>query len=201
MRGHAEVEVVGLLTTVNTRFARVAMHGVREEVLEAQARAAGLELWKVPIPHPCSNEVYERAMAEVVARAKARGIRDFVFGDLFLQDIREYRERNLAAAGARGHWPIWRRDTDRLAREMVAGGLRATVVCLDPRKMPRGFAGRTFDEEFLRDLPEGVDPCGENGEFHTVVWAGPMFRAPLRVRVGETVEHDGFVFTDVFVVA
>lgn len=191
-----ELEVVGLLTTVTQSFGRVSMHGVREALVEQQAEAIGVPLWKVPIPSPCPNEVYERAMGETLARLAREGVREIVFGDLFLQDIREYRESRLASTGIRPVFPLWKRDTRQLAHEMVRAGLKASVVCLDPRKLSREFAGRPFDERFLRDLPSSVDPCGENGEFHTFVWAGPMFARSIAVEVGATVEREGFVFTD-----
>jgi uncharacterized protein (TIGR00290 family) len=193
----AGIEVAGVLTTVNALYDRVAMHGVRDALLDRQIAALGVPAIKVPIPSPCPNEVYEARMEEACARIKARGVRHIVFGDLFLEDIRAYRVEKLAAAGMEPLFPLWGRDTAVLAREMIASGLAAHVVCLDPRKLPRRFAGRLFDEAFLDDLPEGVDPCGENGEFHTVVTAGPMFAAPIAVSVGETVERDGFVFTDI----
>ena len=196
VRRTGALNVVRLLTTVTDPFDRVSMHGVREAVLEAQADALGLPLEKVRIPHPCPNSVYERAMAEVMARAAADGVRHIVFGDLFLEEIRAYREEKLRAAGFEAVFPLWGRPTDRLARAMIAAGLRAYVCCLDPRKMPRELAGRAFDEALLAELPESVDPCGERGEFHTCVVALPDFQVPVEVRIGETVERDGFVFTD-----
>ena len=197
MRQRGEFEVVGLLTTINRAFGRVAMHAVREEIVEAQAAAAGLPLWKVEIPYPCPNEVYEARMAEAMARAMAAGIETIAFGDLFLEDIRAYREKNLAAVGIRGHFPVWGFETKALAREMTAAGLRAHITAVDPRQLDGAFAGRTFDGDFLDDLPAGVDPCGERGEFHTLTYAGPMFSAPLTIIPGEVVERDGFVFADV----
>ena len=190
-------EIVGLLTTVNEKYDRVAMHGVRRALLERQIAALGLPAIIVPIPSPCSNEIYEARMAETCATIKAEGVDHILFGDLFLQDIRAYREKNLAAVQMTPIFPLWDRDTGPLARDMIAAGLVAHIVCLDPKKLDPGFAGRRFDESFLADLPPGVDPCGENGEFHTVVTAGPMFRAPIDVRVGEVVTRDGFVFADV----
>jgi uncharacterized protein (TIGR00290 family) len=195
-RRRGEVEVVGLITTVTAAFGRISMHGVREELLERQARAVGLPCRKIEIPYPCPNEVYERAMARVIDEAKAAGVRRIVFGDLFLEDIRAYREQRLAPTGIAAMFPLWRRDTARLAREMIAAGIRATLVCIDPKKLDTSFAGRTFDSELLWDLPAGVDPCGENGEFHTFVTEGPMFREPVRVVPGPVVERDGFVFAD-----
>ncbi len=196
-RQQGEVEVVGLLTTVTAPYQRVSMHAVRDDVLAAQAEAAGLPLRRVPIPAPCSDEEYAAAMREAVADATAQGVTRMVFGDLFLEDVRAYREQQLAGTGIAPLFPLWGRPTAELAREMIAGGLVAYVTCLDPKTMPRELAGRRFDEEFLQSLPEGVDPCAENGEFHTCVVAGPMFRHPIPVRVGETVEREGFVFTDV----
>src|SRR5689334_12125317 len=191
------VEIAGVLTTLNEVYDRVAMHGVRAELLDHQVAALGVPAIKVPIPSPCPNEIYEAKMDAACAEIRARGIRHIVFGDLFLEDIRAYRVEKLAAAGMEPIFPLWQRPTAQLARDMIASGLVAHITCLDPRKLPRAFAGRTFDESFLRDLPPGVDPCGENGEFHTVVTAGPMFTAPIPIRIGETVERDGFVFTDV----
>ena len=193
------IEVVGLLTTVTEPFDRVSMHGVRVELLEAQAAAVGLPLLKVPIPAPCPNEVYERAMSEALEQARRKNITHMLFGDLFLEDIRAYRERQLDGTGIEPSFPLWQRPTRELAEEMIDGGLLAYVTCLDPRKLPRELAGRRFDRTFLSQLPEGIDPCAENGEFHTCVTAGPMFREPLATSVGEVVERDGFVFADLLV--
>jgi uncharacterized protein (TIGR00290 family) len=193
----AGIEIAGVLTTINQTYDRVAMHGVRNALLDRQIAALGVPAIKVPIPSPCPNEIYEARMAEACAAIKADGIDHIVFGDLFLEDIRAYRVQKLTAVGMEPIFPLWRRDTAQLAGEMIASGLLARVACLDPKKMPRSFGGRTFDESFLRDLPNGIDPCGENGEFHTVVTAGPMFAAPIPVTCGETVERDGFVFTDI----
>jgi uncharacterized protein (TIGR00290 family) len=190
------VEVAGLLTTVNETFGRVAMHAVREVLLERQAEAAGLPLWKVPIPHLCSNEEYERAMTGAMERARSEGITAIAFGDLFLADIRAYREKQLAGTGIEPLFPIWGLPTDALAREMVAAGLRARITCIDPRQMPRHFAGRVFDGDLLDALPEDVDACGERGEFHTFCYAGPMFRERIEVALGEITERDGFLFAD-----
>ena len=190
-------EIAGVLTTVNQVYDRVAMHGVRVGLLDRQIEALGVTAIKVPIPSPCPNEIYEARMAEACARIKALGIRHIVFGDLYLEDIRAYRIEKLAAAGMEPIFPLWQRDTAGLAREMIASGLSARIACLDPRKLDRSFAGRRFDADLLRDLPDGIDPCGENGEFHTVVTAGPMFAREIAVRIGETVEREGFVFTDV----
>jgi uncharacterized protein (TIGR00290 family) len=189
-------QVAALFTTVNAAFDRVAMHAVRRRLVEAQAKAAGLELHLIEIPHPCPNADYERIMGAFVARAQADGVAAMAFGDLFLADIRAYRERQLAGTGIQPWFPLWGRDTRTLAHEMIDGGLEAHVTCVDPAKLDRAFAGRAFDRAFLADLPDGVDPCGENGEFHTFVSAGPMLRAPIAVRSGVITERDGFVFAD-----
>jgi uncharacterized protein (TIGR00290 family) len=190
-------DVVGVLTTVNEVYDRVAMHGVHDSVLDRQIEELGLPVIKVPLPSPCPNDVYEARMAEATARIKSQGVRHVIFGDLFLEDIRAYRDQKLSAAGMEAIYPLWQRDTRILADEMIASGLVAHIVCLDPRRIDRTFAGRCFNRDLLRELPPDVDPCGENGEFHTVVSAGPMFKAAIPVTVGETVERDGFVFTDV----
>lgn len=197
LRQQAEYEVVGLLTTLNAAFDRVAMHSTRRAVLDAQAGAAGLALHTVPLPWPCSNEQYEAAMRGACDAARAAGVEFIAFGDLFLEDVRRYREDKLRGSGLTPVFPIWGLDTDRLAREMIDAGLRARIVCVDPRKLSREFAGRDFDAGFLRDLPAGTDPCGENGEFHSVVYGGPMFREAIPIESGEIVERDGFVFADV----
>jgi len=196
VRQRGEFEVVSLLTTVNRTHRRVAMHAVRESLLEMQAAAAGLPLVKVPIPAPCPNEIYERAMREALERARAEGVRHVIFGDLFLEDIRAYREKQLAACGMTPVFPLWRRDTRALAAEMLAGGLSAYLTCVDPRKLAREFAGRRFDAELLAALPPEVDPCGENGEFHTFANAGPMFRETISIEAGDIMEREGFVFAD-----
>jgi len=196
LRMRREVEVVGLLTTVNEAHARVAMHAVRVELLETQSKAIGLPLWPVAIPSPCSNAEYETAMAGAIERAKAEGITVMAFGDLFLEDIRRYREERLAGSGIEPNFPIWGLATDKLAREMINGGLRARVTCVDPRQLPKSFAAREFDGEFLADLPSTADPCGERGEFHTFAYDGPMFHYPVAVQTGEVVERDGFIFAD-----
>jgi uncharacterized protein (TIGR00290 family) len=190
-------DIRGLLTTLNSAFDRVAMHSTRRALLEAQARAAGLPLRTVPLPWPCSNEQYEARMQEACASAVASHVEGFAFGDLFLEDVRRYREEHLAGTGLQPVFPLWGIDTLRLAEEMIDNGLRARLVCVDPAKLPPEFAGREFDRALLRDLPPGVDPCGENGEFHTCVYAGPMFREPIPIEAGEVVERDGFVFADV----
>jgi uncharacterized protein (TIGR00290 family) len=196
VRAAGALDVAGLLTTVTAGYERVSMHGVREEVLDLQAEAAGLPCRKVRIPPGCVNADYEQAMGRSVAQARADGVTHIVFGDLFLGNVRAYRERMLTGSGIEPVFPLWGLDTGALARRMLADGLRAVLVCVDPRRLPASFAGRTFDETLLADLPEGVDPCGENGEFHTCVTAGPMFRHPLDLRSGAVVTRDGFVFAD-----
>lgn len=196
LRRGAAVEVTALFTTVNAAFDRVAMHAVRRTLVEAQAQAAGLDLHVIEIPYPCPNADYERIMGGFVAKARAQGVDAMAFGDLFLADIRAYRERQLAGTGITPLFPLWGRDTRALAEEMIGGGLVTHVTCVDPRKLDRTFAGRVFDAAFLADLPDGIDPCGENGEFHTLVSAGPMFREAIPVRRGEVVDRDGFVFAD-----
>jgi len=195
-RRAGEIDIVGLLTTVTSNFGRVSMHGVREAVLDAQARAVGLPLLKVEIPFPCPNETYERAMAAAVANLRRQNVTRMVFGDLFLEDVRAYREERLRGTGIEPVFPLWGRPTGALAREMIDAGLDTRLVALDPRKLSREFAGRRFDRRLLDELPADVDPCGERGEFHTCVVAGPMFASPLPVVPGEVVERDGFVFAD-----
>lgn len=197
VRRQNTVDVRALLTTVNTEHQRVAMHAVRESLLRAQAESIGLPLVTVPIPSPCPNAVYEEAMDRAIERARQEGITHMVFGDLFLEDIRKYREDKLAGSGIQPLFPLWGLDTQQLARDMLQGGLRAYLTCVDPKKLDSTFAGRQFDAQFLSDLPENIDPCGENGEFHTFVYAGPMFREPLEVERGITLERDGFLFSDV----
>jgi len=196
LRQDPNVEIVGLLTTLNAEFQRVAMHGTRRAVLEAQAQAAGLPLWIVPLPWPCSNADYEQRMAEVCDRAIAEKIDAMAFGDLFLEDVRAYRERQLKPTGIEPLFPLWKLPTAELARTMLAGGLRARVTCIDPGKIPASFAGREFGAAFLADLPPETDPCAERGEFHTCVYAGPMFSGPIPLECGEIVHRDGFVFAD-----
>jgi uncharacterized protein (TIGR00290 family) len=196
LRRDPEIEIYALITTINEAADRVAMHAVRRELLEQQAAAAGFPLWPVALPWPCSNEQYESIMREVCARAVAERVQGIAFGDLFLADVRAYRERQLRSTGLEPVFPLWKIPTDRLAAEMIAGGLRARVTCVDPRTLPREFAARDFDAAFLSDLPAAVDPCGENGEFHTFAYAGPMFAKPIEVVPGEIVERDGFVFAD-----
>ena len=189
--------VGGLLTTTNEAFDRVAMHAVRRELLQAQADAAGLPLHVVPLPWPCSNEQYEAIMKTAVAGFVGDGYTHAAFGDLFLEDVRQYRVDKLAGSGLEPLFPIWKtKTTHDLAREMVDAGLKARLTCIDPRKLDRSFAGRTFDQELLNDLPPGIDPCGENGEFHSFAFDGPMFTEALNVQTGDVVDRDGFVFAD-----
>jgi uncharacterized protein (TIGR00290 family) len=197
LRQDPRFEVVGLATTVNSAFNRVAMHAVRVELLRAQAEAAGLRLYEIPIPWPCANTDYERIMTGFVQQLKQDGVHDMAFGDLFLDDIRAYRERQLAGTGITPHFPLWSEPTARLARRMIDGGLKAVLTCVDPKRLAREFCGREFNADFLAALPGKVDPCGEHGEFHSFAFAGPMFRQPLDIAIGETVERDGFVFTDI----
>jgi len=199
LRQRGDVEIGALLTTVNASAQRVAMHGVRVEVLEAQAAAIGAPLWIVPIPYPCANDVYERAMAEAVSRAVREVFTHAAFGDLFLADIRTYREERLAGSGLTPLFPIFDSGpgyTQRLARTMVAAGVRARITCVNPTVLDRRFAGREFDASLLDELPASVDPCAERGEFHTCAYDGPMFSAPVPIATGITVERDGYVFTD-----
>jgi uncharacterized protein (TIGR00290 family) len=196
LRQDPRYEVVGLLTTVNCHFDRVAMHGTRRDVLEAQARALELPLHIVPLPWPCSNADYEAAMHVALEAAVADGVQAIAFGDLFLEDVRRYREEMLQNTGLTPLFPLWGLETRALLAKMIDAGLQARVVCVDPAKLPRSFAGRLLDAEFLRDLPAGVDPCAENGEFHSCAFGGPMFREPIHVIGGEIVERDGFVFAD-----
>jgi len=196
LRQRGECEVVGLLTTFNEVADRVAMHAVRRELVERQAAAAGLPLWAVPLPWPCSNEEYESRMAETCAKAIAEGIVGVAFGDLFLEDVRDYRIKQMKGTGLEPIFPLWGLPTRALAKEMIAGGTRAKLTYVDTEKLDRSFVGREFDEALLADLPEEVDPCGEHGEFHSFVYAGPMFNAALPISVGETVVGDQFVFAD-----
>jgi uncharacterized protein (TIGR00290 family) len=189
-------EIAALLTTINQDANRVAMHAVRTEILDEQARALGLPLWQIPIPASCPNEVYERAMAQAVGRAVAEGFTHVAFGDLFLEDVRRYREERLAGTGLTPIFPLFGSDTAALARTMIASGVRARITCLDPRHLDRSFIGREFDADLLRDLPDSVDPCAERGEFHTCAYDGPMFAHPIPVETGIVVERDGFVFCD-----
>jgi uncharacterized protein (TIGR00290 family) len=196
LRARPDVEIGALLTTINADAQRVAMHAVRVGLVQAQAEALDLPLWQVPIPSPCPNEVYERAMADAVRRAVAEGFTHVAFGDLFLEDIRRYREERLAGTGLTPLFPLFGADTPALAAAMIASGLRARVTCVNPRVLDRRFAGRDFDAGFVAELPPSVDPCGERGEFHTFAYDGPMFRRRIAIESGIVVERDGFVFAD-----
>jgi uncharacterized protein (TIGR00290 family) len=196
LRQDPRYKVVALLTTINEQFRRVAIHGFREELLDLQADAAGLPLWKVDLPFPCCNEDYESRMAAVCARAAAEGLHGIAFGDLFLEDIRAYRIAKLAGTGLEPIFPVWGIPTDSLARQMIAGGLKAHLTCVDPRSLSPSFAGRTFDAALLADLPTSVDPCGERGEFHTFAFAGPMFTRTVPVIPAHTVERDNFIYAE-----
>ena len=196
VRQLGELEVVGLLTTLTDPFARVSMHAVREELLDRQAASLGLPCQKVRIPWPCPNQRYEEEMGHALTRARTEGVECIVFGDLFLADVRAYREAKLAGTGISPFFPLFGRDTAKLAREMIDGGLKAFLTCLDPRHLRAELAGRAYDKALLEELGPGVDPCGENGEFHSFVWDGPMFRTEVRVSPGEVVLREGFVFAD-----
>ena len=196
LRSRHHIDVGALLTTINEPAERVAMHAVRLELLHAQADALGVPLWQVPIPSPCSNDAYERAMSVAVGRAVDQGFTHIAFADLFLEDVRRYREERLAGSGLTPIFPLFGADTSALAREMIDAGLRARITCVDPRAIDRHFAGRDFDASLLAELPASVDPCGERGEFHTFAYKGPMFAHEIPIETGITVERDGFVFTD-----
>ena len=198
LRSRGQGEVAGLLTSINETAGRVSMHGVREEILRAQADAAALPLFTIPLPWPCSNEIYEVRLGAAVARAVAEGFTHVAFGDLFLEDVRSYREERLRGTGLTPLFPLWGSPTAALAREMIAGGLRARIATLDPRVMPRELIGAEFDEALLARLPPNVDPCAERGEFHTCAVAGPMFRTAIDLTPGEVVEREGFVYGDLF---
>lgn len=196
LRQSPDIEVVALITTFNSAADRVAMHAVRRRLVEAQAERARLPLWPVELAWPCSNADYEELMGAVLRRSVAENISAVAFGDLFLRDIREYREKQLSGTGLEPLFPVWGLPTRELARDMIERGVRAKITCVDPGKLDRSFAGRTFDAALLDDLPASVDPCGENGEFHTFVFDAPVFTSPIEVRTGEIVERDGFVFAD-----
>jgi uncharacterized protein (TIGR00290 family) len=196
LRRQSGVEVAGLLTIINEQFDRVAMHAVRTELLRRQAESVGLPLLLVSLPFQCGNDVYEERMRAAIDAAQANGIEGIAFGDLFLADVRQYRERMMEGTGIMPLFPLWGRPTAELAREMTAGGLRAQITCVDPRCLPAGLAGREYNDDFLMALPDGVDPCGENGEFHSFAFDGPMFNRPVEFAIGETVQRDGFIFTD-----
>jgi uncharacterized protein (TIGR00290 family) len=197
LRRELAIEPLALLTTVTDAFGRISMHGVRRELLHAQARAAAIPVLEVEIPPACSNDVYEQRMAQALATGEVATSEEVAFGDLFLEDIRSYREQRLAELGKRALFPLWGRDTRALARAFIDAGFEAVLVCVDPRQLDPSFAGRPYDERLLRELPAAVDPCGENGEFHTFVHAGPIFTEPIPVEVGEVQLRDGFAFCDV----
>jgi uncharacterized protein (TIGR00290 family) len=196
LRQQPDIQVVALLTTFNAEADRVAMHAVRRALVEAQAERTGIQLWAVELPWPCSNSEYEDRMRAVCQRATAAGITAIAFGDLFLQDVRDYRIRQLQGSGLEPLFPLWQIPTPQLSREMIAAGVKAKLTCVDPSKLERSFAGQDYDSRLLQTLPAGIDPCGENGEFHTFVYDAPIFSSPIAVRSGEVVEHDGFVFAD-----
>jgi uncharacterized protein (TIGR00290 family) len=199
LRQRSDVALVGLLTTFNEAADRVAMHAVRRSLVHAQAMAAGLPLWSIQLPWPCSNDVYEARMRDAIERAGKSGVTHFAFGDLFLEDVRAYRVRQLTGTGIDPLFPIWtnERKTPRLARRMLESGLSAVLTCVDPKQLDPRFVGRRFDEDLLAELPSAVDPCGERGEFHTYCCAGPMFANPIAIAVGESSLRDGFWFADV----
>lgn len=196
LRQHGDYEIAGLLTSLNAVFDRVSMHGTRRSVLEAQAKAAELPLWIVPLPWPCSNEIYERRMRDVCTRAVGERVDAIAFGDLFLADIRTYREFQLNGTGLQPLFPLWELPTAPLAHDMIAGGLCAKLTCVDTKQLQQSFVGREFDAGLLRDLPPETDPCGEHGEFHTCVYAGPMFNRPVSLEAGDVVNRDGFAYAD-----
>lgn len=196
LRRNPDMEVMGLFCTINREFERVAMHAVRAELVRRQAQNAGLPVQFIPIPHPCSDREYGAIMKNFVGQVKKLGIECFAFGDIFLEDIRRYRETNLAASGIAPLFPLWGMPTAKLSQEMVGGGLRAITTCVDPKHLSAEFAGQEYNESFLQRLPADVDPCGENGEFHTFAYAGPMFQKPVKAAAGETVARAGFIFTD-----
>jgi uncharacterized protein (TIGR00290 family) len=196
LRQRPDIQVVALLTTLNSEANRVAMHAVRRELVEAQAERVGIPLWAVELPWPCSNLDYEQRMRTVCQRAIAEGVTAVAFGDLFLQDVRDYRVRQLQGTGLEPLFPLWQIPTEQLGRDMIAAGVKAKITCVDPAKLAKSFAGREYDLELLRALPTGIDPCGENGEFHTFVCDAPVFSSPIQVQAGVVIERDGFVFAD-----
>lgn len=200
LRQDAGIELAALLTTFNGAADRVAMHAVRRELVEAQAQRMGLPLWSINLPWPCSNAVYEELMRGMCRRAVEGGITAVAFGDLFLQDIRDYRERQMDGSGLQPLFPVWQIPTGELALELIGSGVRAKVTCIDLAKLDASYAGREYDGDFLNSLPAGIDPCGENGEFHTFVYDAPIFSSAIPVEVGETIRHDGFVFADLLAV-
>jgi len=196
LRRKPDVEVVGLFCTINQEFERVVMHAVRIELIKQQAQNIDLPIQLIPIPHPCGDNVYGTIMKNFVEQAKQRGIECFAFGDIFLEDVRGYREANLADTGITPIFPLWGMPTKKLSVEMVSGGLRAIITCVDPKHLSTDFAGQEYGESFLERIPANVDPCGENGEFHSFAFAGPMFKKPVNIAIGETVARSGFIFTD-----
>ncbi len=199
LRGASGIQIAGLFTTVDAEDGSVAVHAVRRSLLDAQTQATGLPLYTVPVPARCPNAIYEAAMAGFVEGAMRDGVTQLAFGDLFLEDIRRYRERQFSGSGLELLFPLWGEPTRALAAEMVAGGLRARIVCVDLAQAPREWAGKTYDPEFVAGIPEGIDPCGERGEFHTFAFAGPMFHGSLATRVAGTAERDGFIYADVVI--
>ena len=197
LRQRSDLEIAGLVTTMNQLYQRVAIHAVRLELLQRQAESVGLPLHVIDLPYPCSNSQYEAAMKKFIEQSRQQGIECMAFGDLFLADIKEYRQAKLSGTGITPLFPIWLKPTGDLAREMISSGLRAVVTCVDPKQLPVSFAGREFNEEFLLNLPEQVDPCGELGEFHTFAFDGPMFSKPVNIEVGEITEREGFIYADV----
>lgn len=196
LRRQSDIDVVRLFSTVNQKFERVAMHAVRNELLQQQAESVGLPIQVIPIPDPCSNAEYENIMGEFIEQAKEQRIDCIAFGDLYLEDIRKYREEKLGGTGITPIFPLWGKDTEALSKEMLECGLRAIITCIDPRNMPADLAGKEYNASFLEQIPAGVDPCGENGEFHSFAFDGPMFKSAVNILVGETVSRDGFIFTD-----
>ncbi len=197
LQQNPEIDLVGLFCTVNKKFDRIAMHGVRVELLQKQARSIGLPLDIIEIPYPCSNAEYEKIMGQFVKTAINNNIEHFAFGDLFLEDVRSYREEKLKGSGIKPVFPVWGIPTDKLLREMISGGLRTVITCIDPRQISEEFVGRELDENFLCSLPKEVDPCGENGEFHSFVFDGPMFKEKIDIFVGDIVHRDDFIFADI----
>ena len=191
-----DMEVVGIFSTVNKKYGRVAMHAVRNELLYRQSESLGLPLQLIPIPHPCSDKEYKKIMGKFIVKAKSQKIDSFAFGDLFLEDIRSYREASLAGTGIKPIFPLWGKPTNVLSQKMIASGVRAKITCIDPKFLPADFAGREYDKAFLAQIPDPVDPCGEKGEFHSFVYDGPMFKNKINISVGETVRRDGFVYSD-----
>ncbi|MGA8492186.1 MAG: ATP-binding protein [Terriglobales bacterium] len=201
LRQRPDLQVAALITTFNSQAGRVAMHAVRRALVEEQAQRTGLPLWAIELPWPCSNEEYEERMRALCQRATAEGISAVAFGDLFLQDVRDYRVQQLRGSGIEPLFPVWQIPTDQLSREMIAAGVKAKITCIDPAKLAKSFAGQDYDLRLLQTLPPGIDPCGENGEFHTFVYDAPVFSRPIEVRSGEVIEHDGFVFADLLPVS